>query len=362
MYNVMVAGAGKIGSLIACLLTESGDYNVHLVDTLFTGADAVRLLDKMPGINTAVIDVSDRAALETYILNNTIVAVISSLPYFLNIHLAEAAKASNIHYFDLTEDTATATAVKLLSMNSTKAFVSQCGLAPGFISIAANSLMKEFDVCHHAKLRVGALPERTSNGLNYSLTWSTDGLINEYGNPCYAIEAGKNVTMAPLEGIEKIQIDGCEYEAFNTSGGVGSLGQLYLGKISSLNYKTMRYPGHCEKMRFLMNDLKLNTDRDTLKRILERALPKTYQDMVIIYVAVEGIKDGELLEKSYIKKIYPQEICGLRWSAIQVCTAAGACAVVDSVLCQPNAYHGLVLQEQFELSNILTNRFGRYYA
>ena len=362
MYNVMVAGAGKIGSLIACLLTESGDYNVHLVDKLFTGTDAARLLIKMPGIQTATLDVTDCKIVASYMVDNNIIAVISCLPYFLNMHLAEAAKASNAHYFDLTEDTATATAVKILSTKSTTVFVPQCGLAPGFISIAANSLMQEFDVCHHAKLRVGALPERTSNGLNYSLTWSTDGLINEYGNPCYAIEGGKNVTMAPLEGVETIQIDGCEYEAFNTSGGVGSLGQLYLGKIRSLNYKTMRYPGHCEKMHFLMNDLKLNSDRDTLKRILERALPKTYQDMVIIYVAVEGLKDGELLEKSYIKKIYPQEICGLLWSAIQVSTAAGVCAVVDNVLCQQAVYHGLILQEQFQLSDILSNRFGCYYV
>ena len=362
MYNVMVAGAGKIGSLIACLLTESGDYNVHLVDKLFTGVDSARLLVKMPNIQAATLDVTDGKAMGAYMVDNNIIAVISCLPYFLNMHLAEAAKASNVHYFDLTEDTATATAVKLLSANSTTVFVPQCGLAPGFISIVANSLMQEFDACHHAKLRVGALPERTSNGLNYSLTWSTDGLINEYGNPCYAIEGGKNITMAPLEGVEKIQIDGCEYEAFNTSGGVGSLGQLYLGKIKTLNYKTMRYPGHCEKMSFLMNDLKLNSDRDTLKRILERALPKTYQDMVIIYVAVEGLKDGELLEKSYIKKIYPQVICGLLWSAIQVSTASGVCAVVDNVLCQQHLYHGLILQEQFQLSDILTNRFGRYYA
>ena len=362
MYNVMIAGAGKVGSLIACLLTESGDYNVHLVDKLFTGADAARLLNKMPEIQTVALDVTDCTAIETYILDHNIIAVISCLPYFLNMHLAEAANASNAHYFDLTEDTSTATAVKLLSMNATKAFVPQCGLAPGFISIVANSLMQELDECHHAKLRVGALPEQTSNGLNYSLTWSTDGLINEYGNPCYGIEAGKHVVMAPLEGIEKIQLDGCEYEAFNTSGGVGSLAQLYLGKIQSLNYKTMRYPGHCEKMHFLMNDLKLNSDRETLKHILERALPKTYQDIVIIYVTVEGIKKGELIEHSYVKKIHPQMICGLIWSALQVSTAAGACAVIDNVLSQQHLYHGLVLQEQFKLSDITSNRFGHYYA
>lgn len=362
MYNVMVAGAGKIGSLIACLFNDSGDYTVHMADQTFTGADVSRLLTVMPEIKTVEVDILDRQAVQTYVQNNNIVAIISSLPYFLNIQIAEVAKTSNVHYFDLTEDTATTTAIKVLSLNSKNAFVPQCGLAPGFISIAANSLMQEFDECHHAKLRVGALPERSSNGLNYSLTWSTDGLINEYGNPCYAIESGKPVTMAPLEGIETIQIDGCEYEAFNTSGGVGSLGDLYQGKIKSLNYKTIRYPGHCEKMNFLMNDLKLNSDRATLKRILERAIPKTYQDMVIIYVTVEGMMGGELVEKSYLKKIYPHHIRGLEWSAIQVSTASGICVVVDLVLENQDQFHGLVLQESFKLSDVIANRFGRFYS
>ena len=86
---------------------------------------------------------------------------------------------------------------------------------------------------------------------------------------------------------------------------LGSLAELYAGKVQTMNYKTMRYPGHCEKMRLLMNDLRLNQDRPTLKRILENAIPKTYQDIVIVYVTVEGIKHGELTEKSYVKKIYP---------------------------------------------------------
>ncbi len=362
MYHVMITGAGKIGSLIACMLVESGDYQVHLADVAFAGTDVTRLLEAIPAIKTVAMDVTDKESMTAYIEKNNIVAIISSLPYFLNTHVAEAAKATNAHYFDLTEDTSVTDAVKKIAEGASTAFVPQCGLAPGFISIAANSLMKEFESCHHAKLRVGALPQRASNALHYSLTWSTDGVINEYGNPCYGIEGGKNIVMAPLEGLESIQIDGCEYEAFNTSGGLGSLGELYLGKIQSLNYKTMRYPGHCDKMRLLMNDLKLNEDRGTLKHILERAIPKTYQDIVIVYVTVEGIKDGELSEKSYVKKIYPVTIAGLEWSAIQVSTASGVTAVVDLVLGQANEYRGLVLQENFSLSEVLANRFGQYYA
>lgn len=362
MYQVMIAGAGKIGSLIACLLADSKAYQIHLADLAFTGADAQRLLKIMPEITTVALDVMDEESTTAYLKKNKIRAVVSSLPFFLNKPLAVAATKAQSHYFDLTEDTTVASQIKTLAKDAGSLLVPQCGLAPGFIGIAAHSLMEEFEVCHHVRLRVGALPERANNALHYSLTWSTDGLINEYGNPCYGIEAGKPVVLKPLEGLESIQIDGCEYEAFNTSGGLGSLGDMYQGKVDTLNYKTIRYPGHCEKMRFLMNALQLNQDRPTLKRILERALPKTYQDLVIVYVTVEGIKDGELCEKSFLKKLYPVTIHGLSWSAIQASTASGVCAVLDLVLKDKTRKQGFFLQETLPLASVLNNRFGHYFS
>ncbi len=362
MYHVMVTGAGKIGSLIACLLADSQSYVVHLADVEFNGADANRLLAALPQINTVALDVEDVASTVDYLKKNQINAVVSSLPYFLNTHVARACKEAKTHYFDLTEDTSVTAEVKEIAKDASVAFVPQCGLAPGFVSIVANSLMAQFDVSHHVKLRVGALPQRANNALHYSLTWSTDGVINEYGNPCYGIKNGKSITMSPLEGLEAIQIDGSEYEAFNTSGGLGSLAEIHAGRVMTMNYKTMRYPGHCKKIRFLMNDLRLNEDRGTLKRIIENAIPKTNQDIVIVYVTVEGLKGTELCEQSYLKKIYPEVICGLTWSAIQVSTASSVCAVLDLVLSNEKQYVGLILQEQFLLSTVLSNRFGKYYA
>ena len=129
-----------------------------------------------------------------------------------------------------------------------------------------------------------------------------------------------------------------------------------------MNYKTIRYPGHCEQMRLLMNGLKLNHDRETLKRILENAVPQTLQDVVIIYAAVTGLQDGEFREENYVNKVYPQVVAGRLWSAIQVTTAAGVCAVIDIVLTNPDTYRGFVAQDQFRLEDVLENRFGRYYA
>ncbi|HYK25109.1 MAG TPA: saccharopine dehydrogenase C-terminal domain-containing protein, partial [Steroidobacteraceae bacterium] len=212
------------------------------------------------------------------------------------------------------------------------------------------------------KLRVGALPQHPNNVLKYSLTWSTEGLINEYGNPCQAVVEGRMVEVSPLEGLEEIEIDGTLYEAFNTSGGLGSLAETHGIGVESMNYKTIRYPGHCEQMRLLMNDLKLNHDRATLKRILENAVPQTLQDVVIVYAAVTGTQEGELREENYVNKVYPQLIAGRLWSAIQVTTAAGISAVVDLVLQHPGEYAGFIAQERFRLGAILANRFGRYYA
>ena len=234
--------------------------------------------------------------------------------------------------------------------------------APGFVSIAANELAQHFDSLRTVKLRVGALPQHPNNVLKYSLTWSTDGLINEYGNMCEAVEDGEIIRVLPLEGLEEIEIDGTRYEAFNTSGGLGSLADSWRGQVRRMNYKTMRYPGHCGQMRLLMNGLKLNQDRDTLKRVLENAVPRTLQDVVIVYVSAVGMQDGELREENYVNKIYPQVIAGRLWSAIQVTTAAGVCAVADLVVSDPSSYRGFVTQEQFRLKDVLDNRFGRYYA
>lgn len=361
MHHVLVIGAGKIGSLITSLLAHSNDYFVYLADIQEHNPN-LRNIAPMPNFKFVKIDAKDSNSIAEFVKNHKITAIISSLPYYCNIPIAEVAAATNICYFDLTEDVKTTQAVQALAKKASGAFVPQCGLAPGFISIIANHLMKHFPQLHTVKMRVGALPINISNALQYSLTWSTDGLINEYGNFCQAVEDGKEVTLLPLEGLEEIKIDGLTYEAFNTSGGIGSLVQTYEGKVKQLSYKTIRYPGHCAKIRFLMNDLKLNEDRDTLKRILERAIPKTFQDVVLVYVSVTGIQHEQFIEENYVRKFYPKKLFGQTWSAIQLTTASGMCSVVDLVLNNPGKYKGFIRQEQFSFDDLVNNKFGGYYA
>jgi saccharopine dehydrogenase-like NADP-dependent oxidoreductase len=362
MHRVLILGAGKIGALISGLLCESGAYEVQLGDVDGATAEAVAKAHGGTNLKSFALDASDTAALRKHLAAYPVDAVISSLPYYCNVGVAQAARQAGTHYFDLTEDVEVTRNVREIAQGAQRAFVPQCGLAPGFISIAANELITHFDELRAVKLRVGALPQHPNNVLKYSLTWSTEGLINEYGNPCQAIVDGRTIEVAPLEGLEEIEIDGTLYEAFNTSGGLGSLAETHGTRVEKMDYKTIRYPGHCSQMRLLMNDLKLNHDRGTLKRILENAVPQTLQDVVIVYAAVTGTQDRELREENYVNKIYPQVIAGRLWSAIQVTTAAGITSVVDLVLQRPEQYTGFVAQEQFRLPEILKNRFGRYYA
>jgi saccharopine dehydrogenase-like NADP-dependent oxidoreductase len=361
MQDILVLGAGKIGALIAGLLAESGDYRVQLADSVPGAAEDVIAAHGHNSLSAHTFDASDEQALAAHVTKHRPVAVISGLPYYCNVAVARVARAENLHYFDLTEDVAVTHSVRELAKGATTVFVPQCGLAPGFISIAANELIQHFDKLRSVKLRVGALPQHPNNVLKYSLTWSTDGLINEYGNPCQSIVEGRETTVQPLEGLEEIEIDGTLYEAFNTSGGLGSLGETYGGKVNTMNYKTIRYPGHCEQMRLLMNGLKLNRDRGTLKRILENSVPQTLQDVVIIYAAVTGMQDGEFREENYVNKVYPEVVGGRLWSAIQITTAAGICSVMDIVLSETPTRTGFISQEQFSLNDILGNRFGEYY-
>ncbi len=357
--RVLVAGAGKVGKLLACLLADAQDYEVHLADVQFDPEELPQSLrDK---IHYHQLNVTETEAWQSFIKAHPIDAVVSCLPYFCNLALAYLADQSAIHYFDLTEDVVTTEAVKRLSQGKSKAYAPSCGLAPGFVNLAAHHLMQGFSDIDTVKLRVGGLPLVTNNALMYALTWSTDGLINEYGNICRAIIDDKAVELQPLENTETIELDGIIYEAFNTSGGVGSLVDTCLGKTKNLNYKTIRYPGHCEKMRFLMNDLKLNEDRPSLKRILEAALPKVTHDVVIIYISVIGHREDHFTEALYVNKFYSQVLFGKTWAALQITTAASAAALIDLVLSQPEKYHGMVLQEDISWPLFLSNQFGKIF-
>ena len=357
MKNIVIVGAGKIGSMIAELLGGSGDYAVTVVDRSQAQLDR---LETAVAVTKIAADIAHGDTLQT-ILNGKF-AVLSAAPYHATRTIAEAAKAAGAHYLDLTEDVASTRAVKQLAAGARTAFIPQCGLAPGFITIVASDLASRFDELQDVRMRVGALPKFPSNALNYNLTWSTDGVINEYCEPCEAIVNGQLRETQPLEELEEFSLDGVLYEAFNTSGGLGTLCETLAGKVRNLNYRTIRYPGHAAIMKALLNDLRLRDRRDLLKDILENSVPVTLQDVVIVFVTVSGLRGGQLVQETYANKVYAAPLGGRVRSAIQITTAGGICAVLDMLSTGHLPQAGLIKQEDIKLQPFLANRFGRVYA
>ena len=356
MDSILVVGAGKIGGTIADMLRQTGDYAVTVADRSAAALEALA----RTGIATLELDIADTVALRAAMKGRY--AVLSAAPYHLTGHVSQAARLAGVHYFDLTEDVATTRMVKELAAEAGTAFVPQCGLAPGFIAIVAHDIARHFDSLDSVRLRVGALPQYPSNALSYNLTWSTDGVINEYIERCEAIVDGTLREVPALEEREEFSLDGTRYEAFNTSGGLGTLCETLQGQVRTLNYKTIRYPGHCDLMRVLLNDLQLRHRREVLKDILENAVPATLQDMVIVFVTVTGRRGGRHVQETYARKIYGQTIAGTERTAIQVTTAAGICAMLDLLREGVLPQAGFVRQEDVDLATFLANRFGRVYA
>lgn len=356
MKDIIVIGAGKIGGAIALMLAATGDYTVTVADR---SDEQLTKLDKHPAIAAARLDIADREELVKALSGKF--AVLSAAPFSLTGLIAEAAKDAGVHYLDLTEDVATTKMVEQLANGADVAFIPQCGLAPGFISIVANDLAKHFDSLDSVRMRVGALPQYPSNALNYNLTWSTDGLINEYIEPCEAIVEGRFVTVPAMEEREEFSLDGVTYEAFNTSGGLGTLAKTLEGRVRTMNYRTIRYPGHQAIIKALLNDLNLKNRRDVLKDLFENALPATMQDVVVIFVTVCGWKDGRYLQETYANKVYAGVVAGKKMSAIQITTAAGITTVLDLLATGKLPQKGFVRQEEITLDDVLSNRFGRAY-
>ncbi|MBP6902408.1 MAG: saccharopine dehydrogenase NADP-binding domain-containing protein [Burkholderiaceae bacterium] len=353
--RIALLGAGHIGQTIARLLAASGDYQVTVIDK---NPQFLALLAAQ-GIATAQVDTEDRAALAAQLRGQQ--AVVNALPYHLAITAATLALECGCHYFDLTEDVAATQAIKGLAQGARTAFMPQCGLAPGFIGIVAHHLARQFDEVRDVQMRVGALPAFPTNQLKYNLTWSVDGLINEYCHPCEAIHGGQAIAALPLEGLEHFSLDGVEYEAFNTSGGLGTLCETWSGKVRNLDYKTVRYPGHRDLMKFLLDDLGLAADQEQLKSILRKSMPATMQDVVLVFVTVSGMKNGTLLQEVFARKIFAERNPASPLSAIQITTAAGICAAVDLFREGRLPQQGFIRQEQVELPAFLANRFGSAY-
>ncbi|WP_044130463.1 saccharopine dehydrogenase C-terminal domain-containing protein [Rudanella lutea] len=350
MQNVLVVGMGKVGSLVGVLLGRR--FSV-------TGLDKQKPAYANLPFPTLEADITDVDAFGNILQGFD--AVVSCLPYSLNLPIAQAAHRLGVHYFDLTEDVPTTTAIRVMAETSTAVMAPQCGLAPGYIGIIGADLSRRFDRLRDIELRVGALPQNPNGLLGYSFTWSPAGVINEYINDCEVIHNGVRKWVPALEGLEVINFNGMEMEAFSTSGGLGTMCETYAGQVDTLNYKTMRYPGHCRLMRFLLYELILKDKRELVEQILTEAKPPVQDDVVYVYAVVEGWKDGHLKREEFSHAYYPITVEGQRWRAISWTTAASVAAVVEMVADGQLPQQGFIKQEDISLDGLLQTRNGSLF-
>jgi len=350
MNTIAVLGLGKVGTLAAELLHESG--------FVVAGFDAAAHPRDLP-FEVKTLSVADPQALTAVLAS--VDGVLSCLPFHLNLGVARAAHAAGIHYFDLTEDVPTTKAIIDLSRTAKGLMAPQCGLAPGFVGIVGADLIARFEDCRSCKMRVGALPQHPTGLMGYSFNWSSEGVVNEYLNDCQVIEEGQIKWVSAMEWVEKLFIGGTELEAFTTSGGLGTMCETYKDRVPNLDYKTMRYPGHVKLMNFYFHELLMRERRKEAGEILVNAKPPVNDDVVYIHVSAEGRVDGRLFRKEFVRAYYPLEIAGIERTAIAWTTASSVVAVIEMVRDDKLPRQGFLKQEDIPLDTFLATRTGAHY-
>lgn len=352
-HQILVLGAGKIGTTLADMLTDLYEVPVTLADVQPPAPHSDPLLRHLQ------LDVQDDAALTTALVAHSL--VINALPFFCAARVATTAAQRGVHYFDLTEDVAATHAIRALAPQARTVLMPQCGLAPGLIGMLGGHLAGQFDELYDLQLRVGALSRHATNALRYHFTWSPDGVINEYCNLCEAIVAGQPAVVQALEGLENLSLDGQVFEAFNTSGGLGTLCETLAGRVRNLNYKTIRHPGHRDAMHLLLHGLRLIERRDLLRQVLDGAVPHSRDDMVVVAATATGLRSGRLEQVTHSAQLYGAALRGRQRTAIELTTAAGVLAAVELWAQGLLPQQGFVRQEQCTLSALRNTRVGRYF-
>lgn len=348
--RVAVLGLGKVGTLVAEMLEADG-FEVHAADAR---PDAVEHRSPQR------LDVTDPRELERVLSAQD--AVVSCLPYQFNAEIARVAHAAGVHYFDLTEDVPTSQVVQQLARDATSALVPHCGLAPGFVCVVGGWMAGRLNSVEHLALRVGALPRAPNNSLGYAFNWSAAGVVNECLNLCEVL-AEHHVAHVPALGeLEPLIVDGVRYEAFSTSGGLGTMCSTYAGRIRTLNYKSIRYPGHCDLMRFFLRELRMGDARAQAEEILSQAYPPVRDDVVLVYVAADGLRDGRRAREEFVRVLHPKMVAGRERTSIAWTTAAGVVSAVELLAAGELPQAGLVRQEDIPLDALLRTRAGSLLA
>jgi lysine 6-dehydrogenase len=306
--NFLVLGSGMMGSAIAYDLAQSDNvHQVNLADADLRRAEAVARKSGSSKIKPVELDVNEHAGLVRAMKGNAV--AIGAVSYRYNVVLTKAAIEAGVHFCDLGGNDDVVEEQLALDGNARErgvAIAPNCGLAPGLANILAARGAEKFETVDSIRMRVGGLPQHPVPPFNYQIVFSVEGLLNEYSGKSTVIRDFKLSTVETLTEVESISFPAPfgTLEAFHTSGGASLTPKMFEAKVRELDYKTIRYPGHCEKFRTLLElgfgsnePLSLGsnvlTERELFIELLKRKLPQAGHDVVLMRVSVDGSRAGK---------------------------------------------------------------------
>ena len=312
--KILVLGAGRMGhGAVFDLIHNSPDVDsVTIADIDLEKAEVVASAVGTSRVDARQLDTSVYADVVELMRGHD--SVISCVNYWYNVALSKAAIETGANFCDLggnnyvvDEQLALDAEAKAVGIN----IIPDCGLAPGMVSILAMHGARNFETVEEIHIRVGGLPQDPQPPLNYQLVFSVEGLINEYLEVARVIRDGKITTVESMTEIEELSFDGFPpLEAFQTSGGTSTLPDTFFNKIRELDYKTIRYAGHCEKFKTMIDlglcssdeivaDFQKIKPRKVFGELLQKHLPADGPDYVLVRLDFVGKKDGETKRLRY---------------------------------------------------------------
>ncbi|MEM4160392.1 MAG: saccharopine dehydrogenase C-terminal domain-containing protein [Thermoplasmata archaeon] len=337
--KLLVLGAGLMGSAAAYDSMNHGNF-----ERVFVGdvdKERLKVVSKKTGAESMHVNVEKSESVKQAF--RKVDVILSAVPYFYNLKLTKIAISMGKNLCDLGGNIEVVQQQLALSEKARAkgvTIIPDCGLAPGMVNVLAAKLISMLEIAENVRLRVGGLPQEPKPPLNYSLVFSPHGLINEYYEKCIVLRDGEIRYVEPLEEIEPLEFPGFpELEAFNTSGGSSTLPFTFRGRVKNLDYKTIRYAGHCEKIKLLFAlglgskepvvvDGKKIIPRNLLAKLLEMYLPRG-KDLVLLRVTATGSSEGTRKTLSYEMVDYFDEKTG--HTAMMRTTAYPASAVAKLI-------------------------------
>lgn len=353
LLPVVVVGAGRVGQAVARRLFNSGNYSVRLADPHYEVIDKAKSL----GATAFYLSPADYEKQLQLALKGAF-AVVCATPDFVTRDIAAATLGTGCHYLDVSENITTQRHIQNLALSASSAYVTGCGLAPGWITTWVADWVKKSGPLSCITAYVGVLPNEKINRLGYANMWGIDGLLYEYSAPCLALRDGKPILLEPLSELEKLQLADESFEAFNTAGTLDDLVERMKGNVKSLQFKTIRYPGHWDLMQFLLYDLGLKNKPQILKNLLLNGLPTIVKDRIVVCIEVQ--QEGQSAERQ--RQVFQwrpsiEPTGPYSESAISGSCAAHVCAMIDWLRDFPGVPRGVINHADLSLSQLNKSSF-----